>query len=192
MPAGQPAAFPRQMRLIGIADRRRQPGERARPGAPQQRQEALKTEDALEGLRPVAEGLAEAPPQCPLAQRQLRRQPGDERLAGRRALGQKPVGRLGRAAARRPPGRPPRQAALEPLHEISDAARRIHLLRQPARLAAPYFVQGNTAVQHLDGGETQPGRGMSRSEAKADDDRPRCQRLRLGLAVRPGDAQGPA
>src|SRR6185312_3436142 len=36
---------------------------------------------------------------------------------------------------------------------------------------------------------TQPFRGMSRPEAKTDDDRPRRQRLRLRLAVRPGNAQ---
>ena len=81
----QPAAFAPEMGLVGVTGFHRETSCRAIAGAAQEFEEALKSQDAVEGLRPVSECRVEAPAQGPFAQRELPGEPWDQRFAGRRA-----------------------------------------------------------------------------------------------------------
>ena len=81
----QPAAFAPEMRLVGVAGFHSETSRRAIAGAAQEFEEALKSQDAVECLRPVSECRVEAPAQGPFAQRELAGEPWDQRFAGRRA-----------------------------------------------------------------------------------------------------------
>ena len=81
----QPAAFAPEMGLVGVAGFHRETSRRAIAGAAQEFEEALKSQDAVECLRPVSECRVEAPAQGPLAQREFPGEPWDQRFAGRRA-----------------------------------------------------------------------------------------------------------
>src|SRR5690349_3578245 len=64
---GDGPRLPAEMRLIGIARCKRHGREAGGGALPQKRDEALESEDALQGLRPVTEGRMAAPPQAALA-----------------------------------------------------------------------------------------------------------------------------
>src|SRR3954467_6477350 len=71
----QPAAFAPEMGLVGVAGFHRETSRRAIAGAAQEFEEALKSQDAVECLRPVSECRVEAPAQGPFAQRDFPGEP---------------------------------------------------------------------------------------------------------------------
>src|SRR5690242_4462944 len=130
--AGESPRLPAEMGLIGIARRKRRRREAGGGALPEKRDKALESEDALQRLRPVAEGRMAAPPQAALADVEApeeRRDPAPalEGAEGKRHVGRRRIDVTGDA----------RQAGLEPRQAVGGARCFANHLRKIPCAASP-------------------------------------------------------